>query len=190
MCALRRGESQPSSALSLELEQMSKRLDGRIDRLELLGIELAQACCEPGGPLRLDRSEHLVSGRRQGEADAALVACDRGTLDESRLLEPRDELGHAGDGHPLDRGELSHADSGARLDLHEQPDLAACDAQGMDLAPQLPVELEQDRAEPVRDLGCVDWGRGSKHFVNQVNNSAGVSAGLTPRPRGKMTRNG
>ena len=93
---------------------------------------------------------------RQRQADAALVALDGRPLDEPGLLEPGDELRHAGHGHPLERGELADPDSRAVLDLNEERDLAAGDPERVDLAPELPVQVQEHRAEPV----CEDGGIG------------------------------
>src|SRR6187397_3043032 len=103
MCARRRGESPPSCAALVELEQMSERLDRRVERLELLRLELPQACGQPGGSLGLDRAQHLVARLCERKPDPALVALDRSSLDEAGFLQPGDELGHSWDGHPLDR---------------------------------------------------------------------------------------
>ena len=65
-------------------------------------------------------------------------------------------------------GKLAHADSGAVLDLDEEPDLASCDPQRVDFTAQFTVQLQQNRAETVRDFGRVLCG-GGDHFVNQVN---------------------
>src|SRR5689334_7630212 len=139
MCARRRGESPPSCAALVELEQMSERLDRRVERLQLLRLELPQARGQPGGALGLDRAQHLVARRRKREPDPTLVAFDRSPLDEAGLLQFGDELGHAWDGHPLDRSQLAHADSGPQLDLDEQADMASGDAERVDFPPELAV---------------------------------------------------
>ena len=76
-----------------------------------------------------------MAGRGEREPDAALVAFDRRPLNEPCIFEPCDELGHAGDGHPLERCQLPHADAGPVLDLDEQAYLGACHAEGVDLPP-------------------------------------------------------
>jgi hypothetical protein len=101
------------------------------------------------------------------QADAAPVAADLPPLQQTGLLETCDELRHPGDGHALTGSELPHADAGGLLDLDEQRDLAAGHSEGVDLAAQLPVELQQNRAQLIRQHGGVD--SGGQHFVNQVN---------------------
>src|SRR4051812_7790079 len=165
---------------------MGKRLDRGVDRLELLRVELPQARRQPRSALGLDRAEHLVPGGSKGKPHAALVTLDRGALHEACLLQPCDELRHTGDGHPLERGELAHADARPVLDLDEEPHLPAGHAEGMDLPPQLAVELQQNRAEPVRDLRGIEGG--GEQVVNQVNESAALAVGLTPHLGGTMSR--
>jgi stage V sporulation protein K len=121
-----------------------------------------------------------VTGGGEAQSDAALVALDRCTLDEAGFLEPGDELRHARHGDPLEGRQLSHADSGVLLDLHEQRDLAAGHTERMDLAPELAIELQKHRAEAVGEdcwIGGDGW-----HFVNQVNESARPGVGLRRIP--------
>ena len=151
----RRGGWPPSSG-ALRFEQVDERLDRGVDRLQLLRLELAQTRGEPGRPLRLHGPKDLVAPGREGEADPALVALDRGSLDEAGLLQARDELRHARNGHPLERRELAHPDSRPVLDLDEEADLASGHAERVDLTPQLAVELEEHGAKPVRKGGGVD----------------------------------
>ena len=150
-------------------EQVCERLDRRVDRLELLGVEVAQARREPGRPLRLDRAEDLLACGRERQADAALVSLDGRPLDEACLFEAGDELGHAGNRHPLERGQLADPDPGVALDLDEERDLAAGHAQRVDLAPELPVELEEHRAEPVGKDGGIG-SNGSGHSLTRLTN--------------------
>ena len=101
---------------------------------------------------------------RQREPNAALIAFDRRAADEPCFLEPGDELRHPGHGHPLESGELAHPDSGMELDLNEERDLAAGDPERVDLPPELPVQVQENRAKAV----CEDCGIGYDgwHFVN------------------------
>jgi hypothetical protein len=153
---VRRHGGSPRSRRSLCFEQVHQRLDRGVDRLELLRVELAQPCGEPGRPLRLDGAKDLVTRNGEGEADAALVALDRRALHEPGFLQARDELRHARNGHPLERRELAHPDSRPVLDLDEEADLASGHAERVDLTPQLAVELEEHGAKPVRKGGGVD----------------------------------
>ena len=104
---------------------------------------------------------------RQRQPDAALIALDGRSADEPCFLEPGDELRHPGHGHALEGGELAHPDSRTELDLNEERDLAAGDPERVDLPPELPVQVQENRAKAV----CEDcWiGRDGWHFVNQVN---------------------
>src|SRR5439155_1203048 len=67
--------------------------------------------------------------------------------------------------HALALSELADPDPGAVPDLHEQRDLACRDADRVQLAPQLPVDLEHYRAQGVRQLHRI------RYFVviNEVN---------------------
>jgi len=53
------------------------------------------------------------------------------------------------------------------LDLNEERDLAAGDPERVDLPPELPVQVQENRAKAI----CEDCGIGYDgwHFVNQVN---------------------
>ena len=101
---------------------------------------------------------------RQREPNAALIARDGGAADEPCFLEPGDELRHPGHGHALEGGELAHPNSRTELDLNEKRDLAAGDPERVDLPPELPVQVQENRAKAV----CEDcWiGRDGWHFVN------------------------
>ena len=80
------------------------------------------------------------------EPDAALVALERLALDELLLLEPRDRLRDRRGGDPLGACELADADPGRVLDRDEERDLAAGDAERVDLAAKLPGQPEERRA--------------------------------------------
>ena len=90
----------------------------------------------------------------QRQPNAALIALDRCAADEPCFLEPGDELRHPGHGHPLEGGELAHPDSWMELDLNEERDLAAGNPERVDLPPELPVQVQENRAKAV----CEDCG--------------------------------
>src|SRR5262249_19736384 len=114
-----------------------------------------------------------------------VIPLDRRPLDKAGVLELRDELGHARNRHPFDRGQLAHADPRPRLDLDEEPDLASGDAERVDLAPQLAVELQEHRSEPVGELDRIERHERSEHFVNQVNESGSALRRPKPSPEGQ-----
>ena len=82
------------------------------------------------------------------EADPAAVS-SAGALDQPCRLEPRDVTRHARRGHALALRQLGGRDPGVLLDLDQERDLPACDAERLGLAPELPREPEQHRSEPV-----------------------------------------
>ena len=75
----------------------------------------------------------------------------RFALDQVRRLEADEVARHAGRRNALALGELGGGDAGVVLDLGEEADLAAGDAERVDLAAQLACEPQQNRAKPVRD---------------------------------------
>ncbi len=127
-----------------------------------------------------------MSRRSEGQPDAALVACDGRPLDEACLLQAGDELRHTWHGHALEAGELADPDPRPVPDLDEERHLAAGHTQGVNLPPELPVELQEHRAQPVRDGSGVESQDG--HFVNQVNESASPCADSSLR-RGRRGHN-
>jgi len=73
------------------------------------------------------------------------------TINTLRGLESTDVFGHARCRHPLERRELTDADPGPALDREQQRGLPAGDPERMNFPPQVAVELQENRPEPVRD---------------------------------------
>jgi hypothetical protein len=107
------------------------------------------------------------------QPDAALVALERLALDEALLLEPGDRLRARCGGDSLRRGEVADADPGGVLDRHEERDLAAGDAERVNLPAELSGQPQERRPEPVGDLDFVN--QGNVHLVNDSGSA------LTPR---------
>ncbi len=105
---------------------------------------------EPGGAAALHGEQDALAFLGQLESHTTFV----GKLapgDKAGGLQTSDVLGHPGLRHPLALGERADADQRLGLDLVEERDLAAGDAQRVELAAQLAVQLEQDRPQPVGD---------------------------------------
>ena len=120
-------------------------------RLELLGVELLRRAASQA--VRFDLTERSTRwpAARHGRPTRRRSPSTVAPLDQAGLLEAADELRHSRDGHPLARRELADADPRRVLDLDQQRHLPAGDAERVDLAAQLPVELQQNRPEPVRE---------------------------------------
>ena len=140
----------------MHLEQAGQRLERRVDRGQLRGLELLQARRQPGRALGADPAEERFALVGERERVAAAVARDRVAADESSGREPVDMTGHARCRHALLRRELGGRDAGLAFDRGEERGLDAAHAEGCDLAPQLPGKLEQHRPEAARNLNFVD----------------------------------
>src|SRR5205807_1782224 len=122
-----------------------------LDPLELVRIQVTQTRREPRRAARADGAEHVVALARNGQPDAAAVtALVARALDEPGLDQALDVAGHPRGRHALALGELADPDPRAVPDLHEQRDLPCRDADRVQLASQLAVDLEHDRPERVR----------------------------------------
>src|SRR5262249_27819957 len=138
---------------------------GRFERFDLLRGQISQPGGEPCRAARADEAQHALSLLRQLEADSTPILAAE-PAEEPRALEPPNLDGDRCRRHALLLGELADADAGPAADRDEERDLAARDAERMDLATELAPELQQDRAQRVRD--CDRLGDLAE-IVNTVN---------------------
>src|SRR5215211_781078 len=109
-------------------DQRQQRFDRGVDGRELPRREPLQARGEPCGPARLD-----------------------GTEDEPGPLQPVDVTRHRRGGDPLELRQVANADTAVPLDLEQERDLPAGDAERVRLTPQLARQLQQRGAQAVRN---------------------------------------
>src|SRR5207248_10202659 len=105
----------------------------------------------PGGAPRVDGAEDALPFRGDAKADPSPVLVRGLADDHPGGLETPHVLRHSRRRHPLERRELANADSRPALDREEKRGLATGDAERMNLPPQMTIELQENRPEPVRD---------------------------------------
>jgi hypothetical protein len=138
-----------SEAASL-VHQLLQGVESVVDAFAFSRLESLEAGREPGGAPAANGAQHLCPSRRQVEADAPTVGRAL-ALDQVRRFEAHEMAGHAGSRDTLALGKLGGSDAWVMLDLREQADLSAGDAERVDLSPQLAREPEQNRTKPVRN---------------------------------------
>ncbi len=132
------------------LHEGAQAHDGRVDGAQLVIGQLAQARGQPRGAPGADGAQHAGSLGGDRQADAAPVApVDAAAGHQARGLEPVDVVGHRGRRGALARGEVADADARGALDDRQQRHLAAAHAQRVELATQVAVDVQQDRAQAV-----------------------------------------
>src|SRR5215208_268504 len=151
------------------LQQFHQWLHRPVDGRQLLRRQPLQPFGEPGGSTRADGAEHTFGlvGQRQDVASAVAHVGD--ARDQPRLLQPIDVAGHRSRRDPLELGQLARADALAFVDLDHQRNLATRDAKDVNLAPELPSELQQDGPEPICERRCLRLLNSYFKIVSHVN---------------------
>ena len=99
----------------VELDELQERRNCVLDSLERLGLERAQAICQPRRPASSHTAHEPLALTGQPEPDAPTVAGRAHALEERGSLEPIDMTGHRRRRDALLGRELSQREAGAAL---------------------------------------------------------------------------
>jgi hypothetical protein len=143
------------------------RLDRGVHRRKVVRREAFEPRGQPGRAPRFHRAKDAFPFERHRQSLAAAVVRVRSLLNEAGSLQPVHVARHCRRGDTLERREATDADPAVPLNLEEQRDLSACHAERVRLAAKLARELEERRAQAIRDRErfCRDGG----HFVSHAN---------------------
>src|SRR5262249_31054667 len=133
-----------------------ERIDGSLDRLDLVVVEGPEALCEPRRPARPHPAEKSRPGRRHAQCDAPAILVRASPFEEAGVLEPVDMAGQRRGGDALDRGELAESEPRVLAYQPEQRRLAARDTERFGLTAQLAGEAEKNRPQTFCSCRSVD----------------------------------
>ncbi len=130
-------------------QEQGERLERGGDGRPLGVAQAAQPLGQPGGAAGAGRAQHAHALAGDAEADAAAVLGGAHPGDEARALQPVDVAGHGRCRHALMVGERPHSDVRVRADDVQKGRLAGGDPEPGQLPAQMPVELQEQRPQPV-----------------------------------------
>ena len=133
-------------------QQRVQRRQGGVEPLALLVREERQAGGEPCRAPRPDALQQRLTLTRELEPDTTAVVRRADAPEEAGCLEAVDVPRERRGGDALLDRELAKREAGSRAHEPQERDLVRGDPEGLGLAPEVPREPEERRAELLGDL--------------------------------------